>query len=62
MMDPDFKAFIVAAVVLPLAFALIEMVERLGFLTLTKYGALQLITFLAGFSFVAAREYFKKEK
>ena len=61
-MDHDFKAFIVSVVAVPIAFAMVATIDHFQVFSLTKYGALQLITFLVGFSFVASREYFKKKK
>jgi len=60
-MESEFKAFICALVATPFAFALVAMAERFGFISLTKYGSWQLITFLIGLTFVVAREFFLKK-
>jgi len=60
-MEPEFKAFIVSLIAAPIAFAMVESIDHFQIFSLTKYGSLQLIFFLIGFSFIASREYFKKK-
>jgi|LakMenEpi03Aug12_release.lakeMendotaPanAssembly.Ray.scaffolds.fasta_scaffold2685064_1 hypothetical protein len=60
-MEPEFKAFIVSLIAAPIAFAMVEAIDHFQIFSLTKYGSLQLISFLIGFSFIASREYFKKK-
>jgi len=60
-MGSEFKAFICALVATPFIFALVATAERFGFISLTKYGSWQLITFLIGLTFVVAREFFLKK-
>lgn len=57
-MDSDFKAFIAALIVTPFAFALVALIEKVGVFSFSKYGALQLIIFLVGVSYVVAQQFF----
>ncbi|PUE56961.1 hypothetical protein B9Z36_08125 [Limnohabitans sp. Rim8] len=58
-MDSEFKAFIVALVATPCAFAVVALIEKVGVFSFSKYGALQVISFLVGVTYVVAQKIFK---
>jgi hypothetical protein len=58
-MDSEFKAFIVALVATPCAFAVVALVEKVGVFSFSKYGALQVISLLIGVTYVVSQKMFK---
>ncbi len=58
-MDSEFKAFIVALVAAPCAFAVVALIEKVGVFSYSKYGALPVIGFLVGVTYVVAQKMFK---
>lgn len=58
-MDLEFKAFIVALIATPCAFAVVALIEKVGVFSFTKYGALQVIGLLVGVVYVVAQNLFK---
>lgn len=58
-MNSDFKAFVVALIATPCSFAVVALVEKVGVFSFSKYGALQLISFFVGVTYVVAKKMFK---
>lgn len=61
-MDSKFKAVIVGIVASPFCFALVALIEKMGWFSFSKYGAWQVITFLIGLSYALADHYFDEEQ